>query len=93
MNSENEVMTSTVEEMITYTDDGYVSLKDSSHEDLWDAHITIRDGSTWQIISLNKNRTEIKAKHIAGNTFIGELDTEGQRIATILDKDIKRLMK
>lgn len=93
MNFENEVITSTDEEIITYTDNGYVSLKDSSHKDLWDAHITIRDGSIWQIISLNRNRTKIKAKHIAGNTFIGEPDTQGQRIATILDKDVKRLMK
>ncbi len=86
-------MTQAEEEVITYTDDGYVSLKDSSHEDLWDAHITIRDGSIWQIISLNRNRTKIKAKHIAGKTLLGKQGVEGELIATILDKDVRRLMK
>ena len=84
MNSDNELMTR------TYTE---LSLKNSSHEDLWDAHITISDGSIWQIISLNKDRTKINVKHIAGNTLLGKLGFAGERTATILDKDVKRLIK
>lgn len=84
MNSDNQLMT------YVY---GEVSLKNSSHEDLWDAHITISDGSTWQIISLNRNRTKINARHIAGSTLVGKVDAEGRRTATISHKDVKRLMK
>ena len=84
MNSDNRLTIQTY---------GELSLKNSSHEDLWDAHITIRDGSTWQIISLNRNRTEINAKHIAGSTLVGKVDAQGRRTAIISYKDVKRLME
>lgn len=84
MNSDNRLTIQTY---------GELSLENSSHEDLWDAHITIRDGSTWQIISLNRSRTEINAKHIAGSTLVGKVDAQGRRTATISYKDVKRLMK